>query len=229
MARTKTAMPRRENFLAAALTRFARDGYTGTSTRDICADVGLVHSAIYNYFDSKEAIVLAIEEREMLEMQAGLDAVVEHHQAQPDALLVAVVKYVIERALSRRQAWRLMNDMIRSLKPKSRAAVIERRDRFERVVRGVLLQAIEGGVIPQQDVELASLHLFGMTEGIAGWYKQNGRLGFQQIIDYSVSFFLRSIKAPGHLELDRSEAANSSRKSVSAPARPAAKGVRRKA
>ncbi|MCO5090918.1 hypothetical protein [Bosea sp. (in: a-proteobacteria)] len=45
----KTEMPRRGEFLPAALDRFARYGYSGTPMRDIGAGVGPVHSAICNY------------------------------------------------------------------------------------------------------------------------------------------------------------------------------------
>ena len=54
----KPEFPRREEFLNAALARFSRAGYSATSTREICADLNIVPSAMYNYFPSKEAVIL---------------------------------------------------------------------------------------------------------------------------------------------------------------------------
>jgi AcrR family transcriptional regulator len=195
MTRNKSDMPRREEFLTAALNRFAKYGYLGTSTRDICAEVGLVHSAIYNYFPSKEAIVLAIEEREMTAMLDGLTNVIEAHGQNIHARLTATVRYVFERSVVRRNAWRLMADMIRSLKPRSRSAVVERRDRFENLVRTVLNEAIQAGVLPQQDVRLASLTLFGMAEGMSGWFRKNGPNTMEDVLDHATSFFLKGVGA----------------------------------
>ena len=42
--------------LEAALEIFARDGYAGTNIKDIADSVGIVKSALYRHFESKEAI-----------------------------------------------------------------------------------------------------------------------------------------------------------------------------
>lgn len=189
-------MPRREEFLRAALRRFARHGYAATSTRDICADVGIAHSAIYNYFTSKEAILLAIEERAMIQMQAGLDALLDSPRPTDAAQdLRIAVRYVLDYAIKQREAWRLMADMLRSLTPRHRTVVVSRRDRFEGTVRRLLDNAVAKGELPRQDVRLAVLHLFGMAEGMAGWYRSDGLLPAERIVAESTEFFLRALKA----------------------------------
>lgn len=46
----------KERILEAALEIFARDGYTGTNIKDIAESVGIVKSALYRHFESKEEI-----------------------------------------------------------------------------------------------------------------------------------------------------------------------------
>jgi len=46
----------KEKFLESALTIFARDGYAGTNIKDIAEAVGLVKSAFYRHYESKEEI-----------------------------------------------------------------------------------------------------------------------------------------------------------------------------
>ncbi len=45
--------------LAAAVVRFAREGYRGTSVADVCRDAGLSTTASYPYFANKEALFVA--------------------------------------------------------------------------------------------------------------------------------------------------------------------------
>lgn len=194
-AKKRKEMPRREEFLHAALMRFAKLGYSATSTRDICAEVGLVHSAIYNYFPSKEAVVLAIEEREMTEMISGLRGTLERAGENPRDRLIATVIQVFDEAIVRQQAWRLMADMIRSLKPRNRLQVIKRRDEFETAVRDVLTEAAAAGLISPPDIRLATLHLFGLAEGLAGWFRKDGILSRADTVADIAGFALRGMGA----------------------------------
>jgi len=54
---------RRSQILDAAWTCFARKGYHQATMHDICQESGLSPGAIYRYFESKEAILKAINER----------------------------------------------------------------------------------------------------------------------------------------------------------------------
>lgn len=46
----------KDRILNEALIMFAENGYKGTNLRDLAAELGLSKSALYKYFDSKEAI-----------------------------------------------------------------------------------------------------------------------------------------------------------------------------
>lgn len=50
----------RRRIVAAARTRFARDGYRATTNKLIAADVGITTAAIYHYVDSKAALYAAV-------------------------------------------------------------------------------------------------------------------------------------------------------------------------
>ena len=49
----------RQALLDAAVARFARQGYRGTSVADVCRDAGLSTTAAYPYFANKEALFVA--------------------------------------------------------------------------------------------------------------------------------------------------------------------------
>jgi AcrR family transcriptional regulator len=54
---------RRAEILDAAIVCFSRDGFHGTTIKDIVRESGLSPGAIYNYFHSKEDIIEAIANR----------------------------------------------------------------------------------------------------------------------------------------------------------------------
>ena len=46
----------KERILAAALEQFSQNGYAGTNIRELTASLGVVKSAMYKHFESKEDI-----------------------------------------------------------------------------------------------------------------------------------------------------------------------------
>ena len=76
----------RDRLLDAALERFSRDGWGGTSIRDLARDVGVREGSVYKHFASKQAIFDALVDRadaRMAEIAASLGVSV----ASPDAAL----------------------------------------------------------------------------------------------------------------------------------------------
>lgn len=72
-----TQRARREHILEAAEICFARAGFHRTTMQDICKEAAVSPGALYVYFDSKEALIAGICERELAEFAenfAGLGA-----------------------------------------------------------------------------------------------------------------------------------------------------------
>jgi len=62
---------RRAQIIDAARTCFARDGFHRTTLQDVFAEAGLSAGAVYNYFQSKDELILAIaDERHAQETAA---------------------------------------------------------------------------------------------------------------------------------------------------------------
>ena len=64
---------RRERILGAAERCFARSGFHRTSMHDICREAGVSPGALYVYFDSKEALIAGICERDRAEFAERFD------------------------------------------------------------------------------------------------------------------------------------------------------------
>ena len=82
----------RRRVLDAAIACFTRSGFHGTSMHEVCTEAGMSPGALYRYFPSKEAIIIAIVEEEraarasLLERLDGAPSFVEGLAAMGDAL-----------------------------------------------------------------------------------------------------------------------------------------------
>ena len=87
----------KERILALALDKFSQKGYDGTNIRELTASLGLVKSALYRHFSSKEAIWNALLD-EMIAYYGARFGSAEHLPPVPDSLegLVALTMGMVE-------------------------------------------------------------------------------------------------------------------------------------
>jgi len=103
---------RRDQIITAALACFARSGYHATTMADVAAQAGLSKGTPYLYFESKEALFIALHE----EWDCGLaDRVNAAIAARPDAgrrsprqILHAVAAAVAGHVLEQTQTCRVL-------------------------------------------------------------------------------------------------------------------------
>ena len=87
----------KERILAAALEMFSQNGYAGTNIRELAASLGLVKSAMYRHFASKEEIWNALLD-EMIAYYAERFGSPERLLPAPDSLegLVAMTMRMVD-------------------------------------------------------------------------------------------------------------------------------------
>jgi AcrR family transcriptional regulator len=89
---------RRAQILAAARRRFIRQGFQETSMADLLAEAGLSSGAVYNYFSSKEEMILAIAEENIGQVISVLrESATGAHRDSPGAALANVVDLIRAR------------------------------------------------------------------------------------------------------------------------------------
>ena len=90
----------KERILAAALDMFSQKGYDGTNIRELASSLGLVKSALYRHFESKEAIWNALLD-EMIAYYGARFGSAEHLPPVPEsgeglvALTMALADFTI--------------------------------------------------------------------------------------------------------------------------------------
>jgi AcrR family transcriptional regulator len=88
----------RRALLAAAIERFAREGYRATAVADVARDAGLSPTAAYAYFPSKEALfIAAVDEDAAGEIGEGVGAVLDGQFSGDWSRLVATLLEALDR------------------------------------------------------------------------------------------------------------------------------------
>jgi AcrR family transcriptional regulator len=102
----------RQALLDAAVVRFAREGYRGTSVADVCRDAGLSTTASYPYFANKEVLFVAAVDEDVAGLIADAVSLVAIDQ-QPDAWGGALMQALVDHMPGHPLAGRI----VRGLEP----------------------------------------------------------------------------------------------------------------
>jgi AcrR family transcriptional regulator len=146
----------REALLDAAVEEFSRNGYWGTSLRDIARAVGVRESALYNYFPSKEALFEAMLLSHHERSVNLLAEIVDQPITNLPQLLESVARGMIERFSTplQQKLFRIyMSDGIR-LASEGRISIFDRLWGCRRPVAELMRRLAQKGLLRPIDPEL---------------------------------------------------------------------------
>src|SRR5690606_16440012 len=101
----------RDNLLRAAARHFAERGFSATSIDDVCREAGVVKSAVYWHFASKEGLLAAVLEETATAWIEGIVASV-HQTGDPRERLSRAVGGMRELVETRPALLRLLHSML---------------------------------------------------------------------------------------------------------------------
>ncbi|MET0268651.1 MAG: TetR/AcrR family transcriptional regulator [Duganella sp.] len=149
------ALGRRNQVLEAAAVCFARSGFHGASMSEISKQAGMSAGHIYNYFDSKDAIIFAFVDREA-EYVTDLLSDLESRDDPLEALLDEAGKAIDDNLVP--QPWHVPLEMYAeaSRNPVVAAKLRENSLRSRDHMRGLVRRGRELRKLPVDDVLLNS-------------------------------------------------------------------------
>jgi AcrR family transcriptional regulator len=178
----------------AALDLFAERGYRGTTMNDIADAVGIRAPSLYNHVGSKHDLLAEVMLGTMDRLIADHRAAVSTTRDVAEQLRRATEAHVRYHARHRREAF-VGNREIPSLEPETRAGVLERRDAYEGLFRGLIERGRAQARFDVGSARLASYAILEMGIGISAWFRADGPLTEDEVVSSYGDFALRLVGA----------------------------------
>lgn len=164
-----------ELVLSTSTALFAERGYWGTTMRALADRAQLPLSAFYYYYRRKYDVLLAIMDTAMGRLEDGVAQAAAGDAEPPDRLRRLVARHV-QIHLDFPAAARVADTELRSLLPSDRAAIVRRRDAYERRFRDVLADGARSGHFARDlDVPTAAMTILTMSTSVIDWWRPAGR------------------------------------------------------
>ncbi|UCF60161.1 MAG: TetR/AcrR family transcriptional regulator [Anaerolineaceae bacterium] len=181
----------RHRIFNVAARLFLKQGYHETSMREVAEAAGMGKSTLYDYFPSKEEILLYFVEQEM-------DAT---HQ---DAVQIAAMNLPVEEKLRRilgslwvyldenREMAVLIDRESSRLGERANQRIASRRENYRKILESVLRQGIQDGIFRSVNPTLAASALHSMMT--MPWLEQGEHEDIIETADELIDLFLGGIK-----------------------------------
>lgn len=182
---------------AAAIRRqslglFAQHGYDAVSMRMIADAVGVQPGALYQYFPTKQQILVTLMREHMEELLASLEA--EGIEAEPPAAaLEHFARFHIRYHLTRADEVFISYMELRALEPEGFAEIERLRKTYESELKAILMRGGESGVFRIEDPHVSAMAIIAMLTGVNTWYRSGGRLSEKRIEEIYAGMVLRSV------------------------------------
>jgi AcrR family transcriptional regulator len=185
--------PRRRAIEDAASTLFRERGYAATSIRDIAQALAIRGPSLYAHVTSKEEVLWAIVDRAASRFERSAHDALADSGADPTHRLEALVRAHVDVITTDPGEASVFVAEWRHLSGDRRAQILDRRDAYEERFRSVVRDGMADGTFALTDPALAATFLLSALNGIAGWYRPDGRLSADRIADHFVDLAVRSL------------------------------------
>jgi AcrR family transcriptional regulator len=180
----------RENALVVGAQLFGSKGYAATSTRELTSALGTTNGNFYHHFATKEELLFEICQEALTRITDAVTAAIAD-VTDPLERLETLIRTHIQSLLADQslQATTLLE--LRSLSGTNQDIVRARRDEYNGIMRGLIIDAQEAGKL-RTDIDAATMTLVlrNMLNWTIFWYREGGRMNPNQLADVMVKMFV---------------------------------------
>jgi AcrR family transcriptional regulator len=187
------APSRRRAIEDVASALFRERGYAATSIRDIARVLEIQGASLYAHVASKEDVLWSIVDRAATTFELAADQATTGSDLSPAETLGALVRAHVQVIAADPELASVFVHEWRHLSADRRAAILVRRDAYEARYRDAIVAGARTGDFAATDPALAASFLLTALNGLAGWYRPDGRLTPEQIANDYADLAVRSL------------------------------------
>jgi AcrR family transcriptional regulator len=187
---------KRDRILNVATKLFAAKGFDGTSVRRIAEEAGLSVAGMFHYFSSKEEILFEIM---MAFMDEGLKELKSIYESEKSSLerLKEVCKFFSEYFAGHQDGLTILSNEGKSLSPEHKQIFKKKQRQYLEIVRGLLQELHEEGLLKEIDQTVLAFLFFGMVLWTSRWYNPQGIVNPTELGEIISEVFLRGVLKGG--------------------------------
>lgn len=187
---------RRDEILRIAMGLFARNGFDGTSIRDIADAAGLTKPALYYHFSDKEELYEHVVTERMTRLNAAMREAIAGSDDPVEQVRLFVLAHA-RRMDADRTGWITARHSFHSITdPERRERIGRMRREFEHMLRDRFQDAMDRGLLSSEvSATLVTRMLLSAVNDLARWMRTDGGMTAEDAARAYLDVTLRGMSA----------------------------------
>ena len=182
---------KRLDILRSAAGVFRRRGYERAGMREIADGLGMTTGVLYYHFKDKDEILYFCQDYS-LDRMLEEGARIRREKGSPAARLRRLIEAQLTCMLDELQG-SAAHVEFGALPPRLLKRVVEKRDRYERLLRGLVSAGIRSGSFRKRDPKLVTLAMLGAINWTIKWYRPDGAQSAAKIAREFADYLIKGL------------------------------------
>jgi AcrR family transcriptional regulator len=182
---------KRHEIFAAAVPLFLKKGFAETSMREVAEAAGMGKSSLYDYFKTKDEILIWYFEDEVQDVTTIAREIAGQPLTAPEKLRQILQKQ-LERLLENKEFYIGLSVEVQRLGGESQRRIQKKRHAFQDLLRGVIEEGIREGSFRPVDSLLATRILITALTPVVFTTRPTGTP--EEMLDEAFGLFLRGVQ-----------------------------------
>lgn len=174
---------------------FAERGYAGTTPHDIADAVGISRQSLYYYVNGKHEILATLVSEMTTNLNAEMKSLIADMESAAEALQLLVELTVKDRARNA-DRFKLLDRSESALPEDLASAYLDGRRQALALLVSVIESGVRQGRFSTEDARISALTVFGMTNWVAWWFKDNEVESLDLIAGQIARAAIKTVAAP---------------------------------
>lgn len=174
----------------AGLRLIFEHGYEAMSLRQLAAEVGLQSASLYNHIKTKQDLLFKLIHGHMMTLLAETDEALSGAGEDVERKLCCFIRHHLTYHMAKKREVFIANFELRGLDPENYRTIIGLRREYESRLIAILDEGVAAGLFKLADTHVAAYAILAMLTGACTWYKPNGRLSEDQVVDLHTRLLL---------------------------------------
>lgn len=183
---------RYDEIIEVATDLFAKQGYRGTSVREIAKNLNITKATLYHYFKSKEEILFSILNKVMDEALEELKKI-SKLDITPEEKLKNVLKFYSKYYVAKQNDLILLVNELNSLSDNYRKILVEKEKIYLSLMKTIFDELKQVKRLKDIPLTVLAFAFFGMVHYTIYWYHPDGPIKPNELSEYFVEIFTRGI------------------------------------